>query len=174
MISIIRAKDLDGSIAIENANPYGNAAGLTQSGGQAREVMERASAGMIGVNIGVPFRVEPFSLAVGMIVSSERRYHRKSSIEFWTSLRRHNEVEPRWQGELDELRERKYPNYYDPHTREGCVHREFFRVTCPFQLLHPTIQCGRSSAHRSACSLPAQSKILEHPETSLPDSRGSP
>ena len=49
VISIVRAKDLDAAIDIENANPYGNAAAVfTQSGGQARQVMERASAGMIG------------------------------------------------------------------------------------------------------------------------------
>ena len=62
VITIIRTKDLDAAIAIENANPYGNAAAVfTQSGGQARQVMERASAGMIGVNIGVPVPREPFS-----------------------------------------------------------------------------------------------------------------
>ena len=40
----------DEAIAIENASPYGNAAAVfTESGGVARQVMERASAGMIGV-----------------------------------------------------------------------------------------------------------------------------
>ena len=62
VISIIRAKDLDEAIEIENASNYGNAAAIfTQSGGLARQVMERASAGMIGVNIGVPVPREPFS-----------------------------------------------------------------------------------------------------------------
>jgi malonate-semialdehyde dehydrogenase (acetylating) / methylmalonate-semialdehyde dehydrogenase len=90
VISIIRAKDVDEALDIENANPYGNAASVfTQSGSWARYVMERASAGMIGVNIGVPVPREPFSFGgwnesrfgVGDITG-------KSSIEFWTKLKK--------------------------------------------------------------------------------------
>ena len=62
VISIMRTANLDEALKIENANPYGNAASVfTQSGGAARYVMEHASAGMIGVNIGVPVPREPFS-----------------------------------------------------------------------------------------------------------------
>jgi malonate-semialdehyde dehydrogenase (acetylating) / methylmalonate-semialdehyde dehydrogenase len=86
VISIIRAKDLDEAIQIENGSNYGNAAAVfTQSGGLAKQVMEKASAGMIGVNIGVPVPREPFAFGgwneskfgVGDITG-------KSSIEFWT------------------------------------------------------------------------------------------
>ncbi|MEK6152054.1 CoA-acylating methylmalonate-semialdehyde dehydrogenase [Flavobacteriaceae bacterium 3-367] len=86
VISIIRAKNLDEAIDIENGSNYGNAAAVfTQSGGLAKQVMERASAGMIGVNIGVPVPREPFSFGgwneskfgVGDITG-------RSSIEFWT------------------------------------------------------------------------------------------
>jgi len=86
VISIIRAKDLDEAIEIENGSNYGNAAAVfTQSGGLAKEVIKRASAGMIGVNIGVPVPREPFSFGgwneskfgVGDITG-------RSSIEFWT------------------------------------------------------------------------------------------
>ena len=57
----MRTATLDDAIKIENDNPYGNAAAVfTQSGGLARYVMEHASAGMIGVNIGVPVPREPF------------------------------------------------------------------------------------------------------------------
>jgi malonate-semialdehyde dehydrogenase (acetylating) / methylmalonate-semialdehyde dehydrogenase len=86
VISIIRAKDLDEAIEIENGSNYGNAAAVfTQSGGLAKQVMERASAGMVGVNIGVPVPREPFSFGgwneskfgVGDITG-------RSSIEFWT------------------------------------------------------------------------------------------
>ena len=86
VISIIRAKDLDEAIMIENSSPYGNAAAVfTQSGGLARQVMERASAGMIGVNIGVPVPREPFSFGGW----NDSRFGvcditGKSSIEFWT------------------------------------------------------------------------------------------
>ncbi|MFZ1666973.1 MAG: CoA-acylating methylmalonate-semialdehyde dehydrogenase [Flavobacteriales bacterium] len=90
VISIIRAKDLDAALEIENANPYGNAAAVfTQSGGQARQVMERASAGMIGVNIGVPVPREPFSFGGW----NDSKFGTcditgKSSIEFWTQLKK--------------------------------------------------------------------------------------
>ncbi len=86
VISILRAKNLDEAIDIENSSNYGNAAAVfTQSGGLAKQVMDRASAGMIGVNIGVPVPREPFSFGgwneskfgVGDITG-------RSSIEFWT------------------------------------------------------------------------------------------
>jgi len=90
VISIIRTETLDEAIKIENANPYGNAASVfTQSGGLARYVMEHASAGMIGVNIGVPVPREPFSFGGW----NESRFGAnditgKSSIEFWTKLKK--------------------------------------------------------------------------------------
>jgi len=90
VLSIIRTETVDEAIAIENKNPYGNAASVfTQNGGYARYVMEKASAGMIGVNVGVPVPREPFSFGgwneskfgVGDITG-------KSSIEFWTKLKK--------------------------------------------------------------------------------------
>jgi len=90
VISIMRAKTVDEALVIENANPYGNAASVfTQNGGMARYIIERASAGMIGVNVGVPVPREPFSFGgwneskfgVGDITG-------KSSIEFWTKLKK--------------------------------------------------------------------------------------
>ena len=90
VISIMRTETLDEAIKIENANPYGNAASVfTQSGGAARYVMEHASAGMIGVNIGVPVPREPFSFGGW----NESRFGSnditgKSSIEFWTKLKK--------------------------------------------------------------------------------------
>jgi malonate-semialdehyde dehydrogenase (acetylating)/methylmalonate-semialdehyde dehydrogenase len=90
VISIMRTRTLDEALAIENQNPYGNAASVfTQNGGAARYVMEKASAGMVGVNIGVPVPREPFSFGgwneskfgVGDITG-------KSAIQFWTKLRK--------------------------------------------------------------------------------------
>jgi malonate-semialdehyde dehydrogenase (acetylating) / methylmalonate-semialdehyde dehydrogenase len=90
VISIMRTKTVDEALAIENANPYGNAASVfTQNGGVARYIIERASAGMIGVNVGVPVPREPFSFGgwneskfgVGDITG-------KSSIEFFTRLKK--------------------------------------------------------------------------------------
>lgn len=86
VISIIRAKNLDEALEIENNSNYGNAAAVfTQSGGLAKQVIENASAGMIGVNVGVPVPREPFSFGgwneskfgVGDITG-------RSSVEFWT------------------------------------------------------------------------------------------
>ncbi|MBI5464474.1 MAG: CoA-acylating methylmalonate-semialdehyde dehydrogenase [Ignavibacteriales bacterium] len=86
VLSIMRTETVEEAIQIENANPYGNAASVfTQSGGIARYVAEHASAGMIGVNIGVPVPREPFSFGgwneskfgAGDITG-------KSSIEFFT------------------------------------------------------------------------------------------
>jgi malonate-semialdehyde dehydrogenase (acetylating) / methylmalonate-semialdehyde dehydrogenase len=86
VLAIIRVPDVDSAIAIENSSPYGNAASVyTENGGMARYVTERASAGMVGVNVGVPVPREPFSFGgwndskfgVGDITG-------RGSIEFWT------------------------------------------------------------------------------------------
>jgi malonate-semialdehyde dehydrogenase (acetylating)/methylmalonate-semialdehyde dehydrogenase len=90
VISIMRTNTVDEALAIENANPYGNAASVfTQNGAAARYIIDNASAGMIGVNVGVPVPREPFSFGgwneskfgVGDITG-------KSSIEFWTKLKK--------------------------------------------------------------------------------------
>jgi malonate-semialdehyde dehydrogenase (acetylating) / methylmalonate-semialdehyde dehydrogenase len=61
VLSILRVPSLDAALAIENANPYGNAACLyTSSGATARYFEMRAEAGMIGINIGVPVPRDPF------------------------------------------------------------------------------------------------------------------
>lgn len=90
VISIMRTRTVEEALAIENSNPYGNAASVfTQSGGVARYIIDHASAGMVGVNVGVPVPREPFSFGgwneskfgVGDITG-------KSSIEFWTKLKK--------------------------------------------------------------------------------------
>lgn len=95
VLAILRVKNIDEATAIENASPYGNAASVyTSDGKAARSVSQRASAGMIGVNIGVPVPLEPFGFGgwnesrfgVGDITG-------KSSIEFWTQSKK---VTTRW------------------------------------------------------------------------------
>jgi malonate-semialdehyde dehydrogenase (acetylating)/methylmalonate-semialdehyde dehydrogenase len=90
VISIMRTDTLEEAISIENENHYGNAAAVfTQSGGLAKQVIDNASAGMIGVNIGVPVPREPFSFGgwneskfgAGDITG-------KSSIDFWTKMKK--------------------------------------------------------------------------------------
>lgn len=86
VLSIIRTKSIEEAIAIGNSSPYGNAASVfTQSGGLARLIIDRVSAGMVGVNIGVPVPREPFSFGGW----NESKFGAaditgKSSIEFLT------------------------------------------------------------------------------------------
>jgi malonate-semialdehyde dehydrogenase (acetylating) / methylmalonate-semialdehyde dehydrogenase len=86
VLVIIRTPNVDDAIAIENRSPYGNAASVfTESGGLARYVIDRASAGMVGVNVGVPVPREPFSFGgakdskfgAGDITG-------RPGVEFWT------------------------------------------------------------------------------------------
>ncbi|MEZ4471825.1 MAG: aldehyde dehydrogenase family protein [bacterium] len=61
VLSIIRVATVDQALAIENANPYGNAASIyTTSGAVAEYAIKRFEAGMVAVNIGVPVPREPF------------------------------------------------------------------------------------------------------------------
>jgi malonate-semialdehyde dehydrogenase (acetylating)/methylmalonate-semialdehyde dehydrogenase len=87
---IIRAKDVNDALAVQHRSRYGNAASVfTESGGVARYVMENASAGMVGVNVGVPVPREPFGFGgwneskfgVGDITG-------RGSIEFWTKSKK--------------------------------------------------------------------------------------
>ena len=94
-LTIIRCKSLDEAIAIENANPYGNAAAIyTSSGGVAQRFTERASAGMVGVNVGVPVPREPFAFG-GWNDSNfgEGDLTGHGSIDFWT---RETKVTTKW------------------------------------------------------------------------------
>jgi malonate-semialdehyde dehydrogenase (acetylating)/methylmalonate-semialdehyde dehydrogenase len=90
VLVIVRSRDVDEALAVERASRYGNAASVfTESGGVARYVMERASAGMVGVNVGVPVPREPFGFGgwneskfgVGDITG-------RGSIEFWTQSKK--------------------------------------------------------------------------------------
>lgn len=90
VLAIIRSDNVDEALSIQQSSFYGNAAAVfTQSGGMARYIGERASAGMIGVNIGVPVPREPFSFGGW----NESKFGTcditgKSSIEFWTKLKK--------------------------------------------------------------------------------------
>ena len=95
VLAIIRTGSIDEALAVENASPYGNAASVyTESGGSARYVADRAGAGMVGINVGVPVPREPFSFGgwneskfgVGDITGH-------GSIELWT---RSKKITSRW------------------------------------------------------------------------------
>jgi len=95
VLAIVRTPDLDQSLAIENASAYGNAASVfTEHAGTARQVAERASAGMIGINVGVPVPREPFSFGgwnESKFGAGDITGH--GSIEFWT---RSKKTTTRW------------------------------------------------------------------------------
>ena len=90
VLAIMRTEEIDHAIKIENSSNYGNASSVyTQDGKLANYITEKVSAGMVGVNIGVPVPREPFSFGgwnesrfgVGDITG-------KSSINFWTRLKK--------------------------------------------------------------------------------------
>ena len=95
VLSIIRTDTLEDALKIENGNQYGNAAAVfTTSGQVAKTISESASAGMIGINIGVPVPREPFSFGGW----NESKYGHgditgKSGVDFWTNLKK---VTSRW------------------------------------------------------------------------------
>ena len=95
VLTIIRADTLESAINIENGNQYGNAAAVfTTSGQVAKTISESASAGMIGVNIGVPVPREPYSFGGW----NESKYGHgditgRSGVDFWTNLKK---VTVRW------------------------------------------------------------------------------
>ncbi|MBX7137064.1 MAG: CoA-acylating methylmalonate-semialdehyde dehydrogenase [Oligoflexia bacterium] len=62
VLTIVRCDTLEQALQIENANPYGNAAAIYTGSGEAAQLFtERASAGMVGINVGVPVPREPFA-----------------------------------------------------------------------------------------------------------------
>ncbi|KAH9087593.1 hypothetical protein LEN26_019944 [Aphanomyces euteiches] len=73
VISVYQVSTFDEALAIENANPFGNAACIyTSNGGHAEYFQTRFRAGMIGVNIGVPVPREPFSF--GGMYGTQSKY----------------------------------------------------------------------------------------------------
>ncbi|MFZ4704522.1 MAG: CoA-acylating methylmalonate-semialdehyde dehydrogenase [Bacteroidales bacterium] len=90
VFEIISAKTVEEAIAIQHESPFGNAtSAFTQNGAIAKMVAQNASAGMIGINIGVPVPREPFSFGgwnaskfgAGDITG-------KSSLGFWSQLKK--------------------------------------------------------------------------------------
>lgn len=62
VLTVVCVETLEQALQLEARSPYGNATVIfTQNGALARTVAERAGAGMIGVNVGVPVPREPFS-----------------------------------------------------------------------------------------------------------------
>jgi malonate-semialdehyde dehydrogenase (acetylating) / methylmalonate-semialdehyde dehydrogenase len=100
VLTVLRVANLDEALAIEARSPYGNATSVfTTSGAVARTVSERATSGMIGVNVGVPVPREPFSFGgakqskfgAGDITG-------RPGVEFWT---RWKKITTKWDIQAD-------------------------------------------------------------------------
>ncbi|RKO84079.1 Aldehyde/histidinol dehydrogenase, partial [Blyttiomyces helicus] len=90
VLSIFVCQSKEEAIEIENGNPYGNAACIyTSNGGVAEWFTKRFSAGMLGVNIGVPVPREPFSFG-GINASKFGDFDitGDGGVEFFTSRRK--------------------------------------------------------------------------------------
>ena len=90
VLTVLRVPTLDAALALEGQSPYGNATSVfTTSAAVARYVAERASTGMIGVNIGVPVPREPFSF--GGTKQSKFGHGDitgRPAVQFWTDLKK--------------------------------------------------------------------------------------
>lgn len=93
VLSILRVASFQEALAIENANPFGNAASIyTSVGAHADWFTSRFTAGMIGVNVGVPVPREPF--AFGGLAGSASKFGShvditaEGAISFFTNTRK--------------------------------------------------------------------------------------
>ena len=90
VLVIIRTDDVDEAIKIENSSRYGNASSVfTQNGKLADYITQKVSAGMTGINIGVPVPREPFSFG-GWNDSrfGDLDITGKTSIYFWSKIKK--------------------------------------------------------------------------------------
>jgi malonate-semialdehyde dehydrogenase (acetylating)/methylmalonate-semialdehyde dehydrogenase len=100
IISIIRCKDISHAMKIEAASEYGNACSVfTSNGAMAERVAREATAGMVGVNVGVPVPREPFSF--GGINASKFGHGDitgHQSLDFWSNTKK---VTVKWEKQSD-------------------------------------------------------------------------
>lgn len=90
VITVVEKRTLGEVMEEENAHPYGNAVSVFTTSGEAADiVIRRASAGMVGVNVGVPVPREPFSFG-------GRKFSKfgalditgSSAVDFWTDKKK--------------------------------------------------------------------------------------
>jgi malonate-semialdehyde dehydrogenase (acetylating)/methylmalonate-semialdehyde dehydrogenase len=95
VLSVVHVGSLDEALALEKATPFGNATSIfTSSGAAARYVAERATSGMIGVNVGVPVPRDPFSFGG----TKDSRFGQgditgPGALELWSQLKK---ITTRW------------------------------------------------------------------------------
>jgi len=100
VISIVRVASISEAMKIENENEYGNACSVfTTNGALAEKVVSSASAGMVGVNIGVPVPREPFSFGgVNHSKFGHGDITGTNSLNFWSDMKK---VTTKWESQKD-------------------------------------------------------------------------
>ena len=100
ILTIVHVDSLEEAMDMEKNSNYGNAASVfTTSGAVARHVAENATAGMVGVNIGVPVPREPFSFGG----TKDSRFGHgditgRSALDLWSQPKK---VTTKWQLQAD-------------------------------------------------------------------------
>ena len=90
LLAIVRVPTLREAIEVQRSSRFGNAASIfTTNGAVAQLVAEQASAGMIGVNVGVPVPREPFSFGG----TKESRFGQgditgQGGVELWSTVKK--------------------------------------------------------------------------------------
>ena len=90
VLSIVRCRDLSHALEIERSIEYGNACSVfTSSGPLAERVAREATAGMIGVNVGVPVPREPFSFGgINASKFGQGEITGAHSLDLWSDVRK--------------------------------------------------------------------------------------
>jgi malonate-semialdehyde dehydrogenase (acetylating) / methylmalonate-semialdehyde dehydrogenase len=95
VLGVLRAKTLDESIRLVNANPYANGTAVfTRSGGAARKFEHEIEVGMVGINVPIPVPIAYFSFG-GWRSSlfGDQHVHGMEGVRFYT---RGKVVTSRW------------------------------------------------------------------------------
>ncbi len=100
VLTVLEVETLEQAMDLENKSPFGNATSVfTNNGAAAQYVANRASNGMIGVNIGVPVPREPFSFGG----TKESKFGQgditgQGSLDLWSNMKK---ITTKWQQQFD-------------------------------------------------------------------------
>jgi malonate-semialdehyde dehydrogenase (acetylating)/methylmalonate-semialdehyde dehydrogenase len=100
VLTIVRCANLTEAMKLEQKNPYGNATSVfTTQGAVADRVARESTAGMIGVNVGVPVPREPFSFGgTKQSKFGQGDITGQSSLDFWSNRKK---VTMKWVNQSD-------------------------------------------------------------------------
>src|SRR5579883_357007 len=89
VLSIVRVPTFDAAVQLVNAHPFGNGAAVfTRDGDAAREFCERASAGMVGVNVPIPVPLAFHSFGGWKrSLFGDHHIHGPEGVRFYTRLK---------------------------------------------------------------------------------------